>query len=239
MKDTTSIEKQIKAVEKELANLKKEKIQKFAKLLSGQKITASLLDEQTGLPVIAAGKTIRASDIKKLTKCDLSTLRLAEDNQDLENEVERVVKVFDEQIEELSYEQDREIDKKLEALHRRFGKRPNIIYVLADDVGWGEMGWQGGGKHRGTPTPELDKMALEGMRFWSAYAEPSCTPSRIAINTGRHPVRTGLLAVLWPGQTDGLSGKEVTVAEVLSEAGYNTVPCKFFFFHIPIDSCVS
>jgi arylsulfatase len=118
--------------------------------------------------------------------------------------------------------EDKQIDEKLAALEARFGKKPNIIYVLADDVGWGELGWQGGGKHRGTPTPELDKMALEGMRFWTAYAEPSCTPSRIAINTGRHPVRTGLLTVLWPGQTDGLSGKEVTVAEVLSEAGYNT-----------------
>ena len=118
--------------------------------------------------------------------------------------------------------EDKQIDAKLAALEKKFGKKPNIIYILADDVGWGEMGWQGGGKHRGTPTPELDKIALEGMRFWTAYAEPSCTPSRIAINTGRHPVRTGLLSVLWPGQTDGLSGKEVTVAEVLSKAGYNT-----------------
>ena len=119
--------------------------------------------------------------------------------------------------------EDQIIDQKLAALRQRFnGKRPNIIYVLADDVGWGELGWQGGGKHRGTPTGELDKMAFDGMRFWSAYAEPSCTPSRIAINTGRHPVRTGLLSVLWPGQIDGLSGKEVTVAEVLSKAGYKT-----------------
>jgi arylsulfatase len=118
--------------------------------------------------------------------------------------------------------EDQQIDGKLAALRQRFGKSPNIIYILADDVGWGELGWQGGGKHRGTPTPELDKMAQEGMRFWAAYAEPSCTPSRIAINTGRHPVRTGLLSVLWPGQTEGLSPDEVTVAEVLSKAGYHT-----------------
>ena len=84
------------------------------------------------------------------------------------------------------------------------------------------MGWQGGGKHRGTPTPELDKMALGGMRFWSAYSEPSCTPSRVAINTGRHPVRTGLTSVLWPGQMQGLSPHEVTIAEVLSRSGYAT-----------------
>jgi len=118
--------------------------------------------------------------------------------------------------------EDQDIDARLAALQERFGKRPNIIYILTDDVGWGELGWQGGGKHRGTPTPELDKLAYDGMRFWSAYAEPSCTPSRIAINTGRHPVRTGLLSVLWPGQPEGLSPNEVTAAEILSDAGYHT-----------------
>ncbi len=119
-------------------------------------------------------------------------------------------------------QQDKKINEKLSALKKRFGKSPNIIYILADDVGWGELGWQGGGKHRGTPTPELNIMAFEGMRFWSAYAEPSCTPTRIALNTGRHPVRTGLLSVLWPGQTEGLSPHEKTIAEILSDAGYHT-----------------
>jgi arylsulfatase len=119
-------------------------------------------------------------------------------------------------------EQDKQIDAKLAALQERFGKRPNIIFILTDDIGWGELGWQGGGKHRGTPTPTLDRLAKQGMRFWSAYAEPSCTPTRIAINTGRHPVRTGLLSVLWPGQDEGLPSEEVTIAEVLSESGYHT-----------------
>ncbi len=119
-------------------------------------------------------------------------------------------------------QQDNRIDQRLADLERRFGKKPNIIYILSDDVGWGELGWQGGGKHRGTPTPTLDMMARKGMRFNHAYAEPSCTPSRIAIMTGRHPVRTGLLSVLWPGQTEGLSPDEVTIAEVLSDAGYHT-----------------
>ncbi len=117
---------------------------------------------------------------------------------------------------------DKKVDQKLAALRKRFGKRPNIIYVLADDVGWGELGSYLGGKVRGTPSPTLDQMAKEGMKFLSHYAEPSCTPSRIAINTGRHPVRTGLNVVLWPGQTAGLSSDEVTIAEILSEAGYDT-----------------
>jgi arylsulfatase len=110
----------------------------------------------------------------------------------------------------------------LNKLKAKFKKTPNIIYILADDVGWGELGWQGGGKHRGTPTPVLDKMAKEGMRFWSAYAEPSCTPTRTSIMTGRHPIRTGLLGVLWPGQTEGLNPKEKSIAKVLSEGGYHT-----------------
>ncbi|HOT83411.1 MAG TPA: sulfatase-like hydrolase/transferase [Candidatus Defluviicoccus seviourii] len=118
--------------------------------------------------------------------------------------------------------EDKQIDDKLAALRKKFGKRPNIIYILTDDIGWGELGWQGGGKHRGTPSAQLDKLAYEGMRFWSAYSEPSCTPSRVAINTGRHPARTGLTAVLWPGAQEGLAAEEVTIAQVLSDAGYHT-----------------
>ena len=119
-------------------------------------------------------------------------------------------------------QQDQEVDAKLAALEERFGKKPNIIYILTDDIGWSELGWQGGGKHSGTLSPALDQMAFDGMRFWSAYAEPSCTPTRIAINTGRHPVRTGLLSVLWPGMEDGLASEEVTIAEILSDSGYDT-----------------
>lgn len=74
--------------------------------------------------------------------------------------------------------EESEIRQKLKNLETRFKKKPNIIYILADDIGFGELGWQGGGKHRGTPGPGLDAMAYEGMRFWSSYAEPSCTPSR-------------------------------------------------------------
>jgi arylsulfatase len=60
------------------------------------------------------------------------------------------------------------------------------------------------------------------MKFMSHYSEPSCTPTRLALLTGRHPVRTGVDIVLWPGQTQGLMPEEVTIAEVLSDAGYHT-----------------
>ncbi len=118
--------------------------------------------------------------------------------------------------------EDQAINEKLSKLEKRFGKKPNIIYVLGDDIGWGELGSYLGGKLRGTPTPNLDNMAAEGMKFLSHYSEPSCTPTRLAMLTGRHPVRTGVDIVLWPGQTQGLAPEEVTVAEILSEAGYHT-----------------
>ena len=118
--------------------------------------------------------------------------------------------------------EDRSIDRKLAKLKKKHGKSPNIIYILGDDVGWGELGSYLGGKLRGTPTPNLDNMAKQGMQFLSHYSEPSCTPTRLALLTGRHPVRTGVDIVLWPGQTQGLAPGEITVAEMLSDAGYHT-----------------
>ena len=109
--------------------------------------------------------------------------------------------------------EDKQVQQKLAGLEKKFGKKPNIVYILTDDIGWGELGWQGGGKHRGTPTPELDKMAHEGMRFWAAYSEPSCTPSRIAINTGRHPFRP-----LQQGQDDNARGHKQELAQEILAA---------------------
>ena len=118
--------------------------------------------------------------------------------------------------------EDQDIDKKLTELEKKHAKKPNIIYVLTDDIGWGQLGSYGGGKIAGTPTPNLDKMANEGMKFLSAYAEPSCTPTRLALLTGRYPTRTGVNVVLWPGMKEGLVSSEYTIAELLSDAGYKT-----------------
>lgn len=118
--------------------------------------------------------------------------------------------------------EDKNVHKRLAALEKKYGKKPNIIYILADDIGWGELGSYGGGVNRGTPTPNLDTMAQEGIKFMSHYSEPSCTPTRLALLTGRYPVRTGVDVVLWPGQIQGLADGEVTVAEMLSQAGYTT-----------------
>jgi arylsulfatase A-like enzyme len=119
--------------------------------------------------------------------------------------------------------EDKQVYDKLAALEKKFGKKPNIIFILADDIGYTELGTYGGGKVRGFSTPNLDKMATEGMKLLSFYSEPSCTPTRAALMTGRHPVRIGLLGVLFPGASGmGLVDEEVTVAEVLSKAGYHT-----------------
>lgn len=117
--------------------------------------------------------------------------------------------------------EDRDLDSKLEELRKKYG-RPNIVFILTDDIGWGELGSYGGGKLRGTPTPNLDTLAAEGMKFLQHYSEPSCTPTRVALVTGRLPVRTGLDEILFPGQDKGLVGEEYTLAELLSDAGYRT-----------------
>jgi arylsulfatase A-like enzyme len=119
--------------------------------------------------------------------------------------------------------EDQQVQKKLAALEKKFGKKPNIVFILADDIGYTELGSFGGGKVRGFSTPNLDEMAAEGMKFLSFYSEPACTPTRAALMTGRHPVRIGMLGVLFPGTVGmGLADEEVTVAELLSNAGYST-----------------
>jgi arylsulfatase len=100
--------------------------------------------------------------------------------------------------------------------------KPNIILILSDDFGYGDMGAYGGGVGRGMPTPSLDRMANEGMTFFSNYGQPSCTPGRAAVQTGRIPNRSGMTTVAFQGQGGGLPAAEWTVASVLKTAGYNT-----------------
>lgn len=119
-------------------------------------------------------------------------------------------------------EENKAIDNKLAALKAKFGQTPNIIYILTDDIGFGELGSQGGGAVRGAPTPQLDRMAREGLLLNGFYSEPSCTPTRVALMTGRHPVRTGLTDVIFPGNPAGLAPEEVTIPELLSDSGYST-----------------
>jgi len=100
--------------------------------------------------------------------------------------------------------------------------KPNIILIRSDDFGYGDAGAYGGGENRGMPTPSIDRMAAEGMTFLSFYAQPSCTPGRAAVQTGRIPNRSGMTTVAFQGQGGGLPAAEWTLASVLKTAGYNT-----------------
>ncbi len=91
-----------------------------------------------------------------------------------------------------------------------------------DDNGIGEFGNELFNKIRGYDTPNINALAKEGTTFARMYTEPSCTPSRAAALTGRLPIRNGMFKVLFPPDGLGLPGEEVTIAEVLSSAGYAT-----------------
>jgi arylsulfatase A-like enzyme len=101
-------------------------------------------------------------------------------------------------------------------------QKPNIILILSDDFGYGDAGAYGGGPGRGMPTPSLDRLSDEGMTFFSFYAQPSCTPGRAAVQTGRIPNRSGMTTVAFQGQGGGLPAAEWTLASVLKMAGYQT-----------------
>ena len=83
-------------------------------------------------------------------------------------------------------------------------QKPNIILILSDDFGYGDPGVYGGGPGRGMPTPNLDRIASEGMTFFSFYAQPSCTTVRAAVQTGRISNRSGMTTVTFQGQPGGL-----------------------------------
>lgn len=119
-------------------------------------------------------------------------------------------------------EQDKGIDQKLAALEKKFGKKPNIIHIMWDDNSFGEVGIPALNQVRGYDTPRINKMAQDGIMFTRMYSEPSCTPTRTAALTGRLAVRAGMHTVAFPPEGAGLHADEVTIAEILSEAGYNT-----------------
>ncbi|WEM45517.1 arylsulfatase (plasmid) [Photobacterium sp. DA100] len=99
---------------------------------------------------------------------------------------------------------------------------PNVVLVFMDNFGWGEPGFNGGGVTRGAPTPHIDSIADEGLRLTNFNVEAQCTPSRSAIMTGRYAVRSGNSGVPQGKGVYGLVDWEYTMAEMFSDAGYNT-----------------
>ena len=101
-------------------------------------------------------------------------------------------------------------------------QKPNILFILADNIGYGDIGVYGGGELRGAPTPRIDRLAAEGLRLTQFLVEPGCTPSRAALMTGRYSIRSGLSLVAVAGSDVSLPATEITIAEILREAGYAT-----------------
>jgi arylsulfatase A-like enzyme len=97
--------------------------------------------------------------------------------------------------------------------------RPNIIYFLADDLGWGDVGWHGSE----IKTPKLDRLAAAGARLEQFYVQPVCSPTRAALLTGRYPMRHGLqVGVVRPWAQYGLPLAERTLPQALKEVGYES-----------------
>lgn len=99
-------------------------------------------------------------------------------------------------------------------------EKPNIVFIMIDDMGYGDIGPFGSTKNR---TPQLDRMAEEGMRFTSFYAAPVCSVSRAQVITGCYGQRVSLPGVLGPGSRSGINPEENTVAELLKAQGYATM----------------
>jgi arylsulfatase len=102
------------------------------------------------------------------------------------------------------------------------GSKPNIVFILMDNLGYGEPGVYGGGITRGAATPRIDQLEAEGLRLTNFNVEAQCTPSRSAFLTGRFSIRSGTHSVPVGGGLEGLTQWEVTIAEELSGVGYAT-----------------
>lgn len=110
--------------------------------------------------------------------------------------------------------------------------RPNIIFIYADDLGYGDLGSYGADS---IATPHLDRLATEGIRFTDFYStSPVCSPSRTGLLTGRYQVRHGITRVFFPNSTQGLDSSAFTMAELLGGAGYATgIVGKWHLGHLP------
>lgn len=104
----------------------------------------------------------------------------------------------------------------------RQAEKPNILLILADDLGWGDLGFHGSE----IKTPQLDRLAAQGARLEQFYVQPVCSPTRAALLTGRYPMRHGLqVGVVRPWAQYGLPLEERTLPQALKEAGYETAIC--------------
>jgi hypothetical protein len=111
--------------------------------------------------------------------------------------------ILDAQYGERWAAEDKDLDQKLAELRQKFGAPPNLIHILFDDTPVGEIGIPFIQKQRGWETPNINRLADEGINFTRMYTEPSCTPSRAAVMTGRLAVRNAMFNVGFPYESGG------------------------------------
>ena len=101
-------------------------------------------------------------------------------------------------------------------------KPPNIVFIMADDLGFNDVGFNGSSIR----TPNIDKLAADGVRLNQFYVQPLCSPTRACLMTGRYPIRYGLqVSIIRPWADYGLPLTEHTLPQVLKQAGYETAIC--------------
>lgn len=100
--------------------------------------------------------------------------------------------------------------------------KPNVVFILADNVGYGDLGPYGGGELRGAPTPNIDQLAHDGLRLTQYLVEPACTPSRAALMTGQYSIRNGLSLISIEGSPNTLPKNAFTMGEMFKSVGYAT-----------------
>ena len=100
--------------------------------------------------------------------------------------------------------------------------KPNVVLMLADNLGYGDLSVYNDGIRGGIKTPNIDQLASEGMRMTQFLVEPGCTPSRAGLMTGQYSIRSGMSLIIVPGGTGGLQPDDVTLGTVFKSAGYNT-----------------
>ena len=93
--------------------------------------------------------------------------------------------------------------------------------MMADNLGYGDLGVYGGGETRGMPTPRIDQLASDGLQFTQFLVEPGCTPTRAATMPGRYSIRSGLSLALVRGTPNTLADEEYTMAEMFKDMGYD------------------
>ena len=122
-------------------------------------------------------------------------------------------------------DQDQIVTQKLADFQKQTGKKPNILWLIIDDMGYGDPGCFGGGGAIGAATPNMDRLAAEGLKLTSCYAQHTCTPTRSAILTGRLPYRTGLTRPILAGDelTQNPWDTEISLPKLLEQSDYKTL----------------